>query len=210
MSIMCQLTGCIIILQKNKEVQSMRVTHGLSNTRLHGIWGNIIQRCTNPNNQKYYCYGARGVKVCSEWLHDFQAFYDWAMSNGYADNLTIDRIDVNGNYEPSNCRWVDIKSQMNNMRKNVMIEYNGKTQTLAQWADEMNIPYKTLHKRIKDGWDIEKALTQKENPLHCAITYNGKTQTIAEWAREYNINYDKLKRRINKYHWSIEKALNTP
>lgn len=197
-------------LIKHKGVQAMGFTHGLSHTRLHRIWANMNVRCTNSNSPKYYCYGNRGIIVCDEWRNDFKAFYDWAMANGYTDDLTIDRIDNNGNYEPSNCRWVDYKTQMNNMTKNIMIEYKGKTQTLAQWADETGIPYKTLHKRIKTGWNIEKAMTQKGNPLHCGITYNGKTQTIAEWAREYNINYDKLKQRINKYNWDIERALSTP
>ena len=100
--------------------------------------------------------------MCDEWLHDFKAFYDWAMSHGYSDNLTIDRIDVNGNYEPSNCRWATMKEQANNTRRNHLITYNGKTQTLQQWANETKIKYNTLYMRIyKLHWDIERALTTK-------------------------------------------------
>ena len=170
----------------------------------------MIQRCTNPQGPKFKNYGGRGIHVCKEWREDFLSFYNWAIESGYSEILSIDRIDVNGNYTPDNCRWANSKTQMNNMTTNVYLEYNGKKQTISQWADEVGINYQTLHKRIADGWDIEKALTQKKNPLHTAISYNGKTQTIAEWAREYGLNYCKLKQRINKYHWSIDKALNTP
>ena len=104
--------GCI-----HREVLAARNTiHGKYHTRLHGVWNCMKQRCNNPNNQKYKDYGGRGIKVCEEWLHDFQSFYDWAMSNGYADGLSIDRKDVNGDYEPSNCRWATMKEQRHNRR----------------------------------------------------------------------------------------------
>lgn len=132
-------------------------THNKSNTRLYTIWENIKQRCYNPNNNRYKNYGARGITVCDKWK-EFMPFYNWAMANGYRDDLTIDRIDVNGNYEPSNCRWATPKEQANNTRQNRMITYNGKTQTLAQWADEMNIDYRALWARINQcHWSIDKA-----------------------------------------------------
>jgi hypothetical protein len=119
------------------------------------------QRCYDVNATFYRDYGGRGITVCKEWKNDFIAFCDWAMKNGYADNLSIDRIDVNGNYEPSNCRWADAKEQNNNTRRNKLIEYNGKIQTLAQWAEETQIPYGTIWSRLKRHWSIEKALTTK-------------------------------------------------
>lgn len=132
--------------------------HNKCKTRLYKCWKHIKQRCYDKNSKEYINYGGRGITVCNEWLNDFQVFYDWAMANGYKDDLTIDRIDVNGNYEPSNCRWVTVKVQNNNKRSNRLITYNEKTQTLAQWADELQINYKKLYARIVTfSWNIEKA-----------------------------------------------------
>lgn len=135
--------------------------HGLSKTRLNNIYHNIKQRCLNVKDPKYYCYGGRGIKICDEWKNDFKAFYDWAISNGYDDNLTIDRIDNNGNYEPSNCRWATYKIQANNTRKNHYITYNNETHTLTEWASKNNIKISTLSMRLKSkNFTTEKALTK--------------------------------------------------
>ena len=133
--------------------------HGYSHTNLHNRWLKIRERCYNPNSRSFENYGGRGIQMCNEWKQNFMRFYSWAIENGYKPGLTIDRIDVNGNYEPKNCRFINQKGQQNNRRNNVYITYKNKTQTLAQWADYYNIPYKILWKRIKLGWTFEKAIS---------------------------------------------------
>lgn len=134
-------------------------THGMTKTRIYRIWRGILNRCYYHSN-KYYCnYGGRGIGVCDEWKNDFQAFYDWAMSNGYSNDLTIDRIDNDKNYCPENCQWVTRTIQMNNTRNNHLIEYKGDIKTIAEWAREMNLPYGIIRSRICTyGWGVDKAL----------------------------------------------------
>lgn len=104
--------GCI-----HSELLVARNTiHGKCRTKLHGVWNGMKQRCLNPNNRKYKDYGGRGITVCEEWLNSFDAFYEWAIASGYAESLSIDRVDVNGNYEPSNCRWATAMEQRHNRR----------------------------------------------------------------------------------------------
>ena len=125
----------------------------------------MIQRCTNPKNTSYNNYGGRGISVCDEWIdknNGAKKFYEWMMSNGYKDGLTVDRIDVNGNYEPSNCRLVDDVTQMNNKRNNRLLTHNGETHTMAEWARMTNIPYYILIDRInRCNWSADRALTEK-------------------------------------------------
>lgn len=148
-----------------KEVTGNRKrTHGKQGTRLYRIWQGMKNRCYNKNDKRYQDWGGRGIAVCSEWKDKFMVFYNWAVSNGYDDNLTIDRIDNNKGYEPSNCRWITNKENSNNTRRNIYLTYN-KTQTLAQWADELHIPYQTLHYRYKKGWDTKDILFGKKEVM---------------------------------------------
>ena len=150
--------GC---LGKEHRTASL-TTHGYCKHRLYGVWKGMKQRCYNQKNKKYRIYGAEGKTVCDEWKDDFQAFYDWSMANGYKDDLTIERIDGTKGYSPDNCKWATRKEQANNLRSNNLETYNGKTQTIAQWADEYNIPYDTLYMRVcKLHWNIERALITK-------------------------------------------------
>lgn len=128
------------------------VKHDLCNTRLYGLWKAMKRRVAV---NKYY----KNVSICKEWEHDPKVFYDWAIANGYSDDLTLDRIDVKGNYEPNNCRWVTMKVQSNNTRRNHFITAFGKTQTLQQWSDETGIDRNNIIRRIERfGWSVEKAL----------------------------------------------------
>ncbi|EQK46950.1 hypothetical protein LPC27_03930 [Paraclostridium bifermentans] len=132
---------------------------GNNRCRLYNTWLNIKQRCNNPKNPRYKNYGGRGIEVCEEWANNFISFKNWAIKNNYNDNLTIDRVDVNGNYEPSNCRWISNKTQQNNRTNNRIIEFNGERKTLKEWSETLNIKYNTLQKRLNKGWAIEVALT---------------------------------------------------
>lgn len=150
--------GCL-----KKEIYSSggtRKTHGKAHTRIYNIWSNMKGRCYNENSEDYKDYGGRGIRVCQEWLDDFMNFYNWAMASGYANNLTIDRIDVNGDYRPENCRWITNEEQQTNKTTTRYIEFNGKRQSLAEWSRELNIPYHTISQRINRlNWSIEKSLT---------------------------------------------------
>ena len=118
------------------------------------------ERCYNPNRNSYCWYGAKGICVCDEW-DDFENFYDWSMNNGYSDELTIDRIDSNGNYCPENCRWSTDREQANNRSTNRIIEYNGESHTLEEWSRITGIASSTIRMRLDEyKWDVEKSLTK--------------------------------------------------
>lgn len=134
-------------------------THHSCYTRIYHTYNSMKQRCYDINHKSYLNYGGRGVAVCSEWKNNFQAFYDWSMNNGYDDTLTIDRIDNNKGYEPSNCRWVDRKQQARNRRSNKTYTINGVTKCLKDWCSYYNVNYKTAWGKIKRGIPIEKVLT---------------------------------------------------
>jgi hypothetical protein len=137
--------GCLVI-EGNK---ARNTKHGCRKTRLYSIWANMKRRCYGVHASGYERYGGRGITVCKEWKNDFQAFYDWAMSHGYSDGLTIDRIDVNGNYEPSNCRWETLQNQQRNRRNTILIEDNGELKTVLQLSQEKGISKDILYRRYK-------------------------------------------------------------
>ena len=133
-------------------------THSMSRTRLYRIWGNMKSRCTNSNVKQYKDYGARGITVCQEWMDSFETFKEWAMANGYSEELTIDRIDVNGNYNPSNCRWITRKEQSLNRTDNHWLNYKGETKTIAEWSAITGIHRATIESRLRNGMTTEQAL----------------------------------------------------
>lgn len=150
----------------NKSQNSYLYKHGNAKTRLNNVYYSMKKRCYSENSTSYKNYGARGVIVCPEWLgeHGFENFYKWAMENGYDENAkrgecTLDRIDVNGNYEPSNCRWITNKKQCNNKRDNRYIELNGETLSFTEWCDKYGVTPTSVYYRMDKGMSFEEALT---------------------------------------------------
>lgn len=150
--------GCFSI----KCIKERSTTHGHARrhnkTPTYRTWANMLDRCRNHNNSDFFYYGGRGIKVCDRWKNSFENFLE---DMGERPKRTsIDRIDNNGNYEPGNCRWATKKEQNNNQRSNINLTFNGKTQTTAQWADELGMNSGTVRYRVnKLGWSAEKALT---------------------------------------------------
>lgn len=161
--------GC----KRTESTKKAMTKHGERQTRLYNVWLNMKQRCSNPKNTEYKNYGERGISVCDEWAQQFECFSKWAYSNGYDKDAahgecTLDRIDNDGNYEPSNCRWVNLDTQSNNKRTNHILTYNGESHTLSEWSKIVDISYSCLKSRInKLNWSVEKSLTTppKKNSL---------------------------------------------
>jgi hypothetical protein len=199
--------GCLIVDSSTK--------HGLYNTKIYGKYNKMKHRCFNSNNKHYKRYGGRGITICDEWLGEngFINFYNWAMANGYSDDLTIDRINNDGNYEPSNCRWTTQEVQANNTSNNVIIKYNNEEHTISEWAKIYNIEYYNLYNRIINlGWSIDKALNTPINDYIVKIKdpYTGKERFLSDIAIEHGINPKLVYDRVVRGGWSIDKALNTP
>lgn len=131
----------------------------MAKTKLYRCWVNMRHRCYLKSSHDYEKYGGRGIKVCDEWNNDFVPFMEWALSHGYKDELTLDRINVNGNYEPCNCRWITHREQQNNKTDNVLLTLDGITHNLREWSDITGISYPTLQGRKKRGWSDADALT---------------------------------------------------
>lgn len=140
----------------------MNSINGLSKSRIYRTYHHMIDRCCNESDAKFNNYGGRGIKVCEEWRTDFLKFYNWAIQNGYEETLTIERINVNGNYEPDNCTWIPANEQARNRTNQNIVEYNGEKHYLTEWAKMLNIRQDTLWRRIyKMGWSVEKAFSTK-------------------------------------------------
>lgn len=157
--------GCLRKETTSKMAKSRsksRIKHNKSNTRIYRIWSTMKQRCYNSKCFSYKWYGKKGIKICDEWKNNFIFFYNWAIDNGYKENLSIDRIDVNGNYEPSNCRWVDNIIQQNNKTNNKIIIYKNKKYTMSQLSKILNLKYCNIKYRLKANWKMEELDNKKE------------------------------------------------
>lgn len=150
--------GC---LQQEHRREGFHRTHGMTNSRLYYEWSNMRSRCLYKRNRMYSRYGGRGIKLCDEWL-TFENFMEWAAQNGYSDDLTLERIDVDGNYCPENCCWIPREGQYLNRSDSHFITAFGETKTIKEWADSSGIKYDTIERRINQyGWSAEDAVSIK-------------------------------------------------
>lgn len=168
-----------------------------SKSFLHSRWSNIKQRCYNPNSPKYSLYGGRGIKMCDEWRNNYVSFYNWAIQHGAKRTLSIDRIDNNGNYEPSNCRWVDAKTQIRNRSITSWMSVNGVVKTRAEWCEIYGLPYDFVKQRLQKGYTPEQALglEKKERTVQdrtmfrkSIIQYDNDGNFIKEWLSAQDVH----------------------
>lgn len=188
--------------QKNRGVKPPRYLHKKKdNLSLWYRWHGIKKRCLNENNERFHQYGGRGIEVCAEWLESFDNFAEWALSNGYEEHLTLERIDVNGDYCPKNCKWIPRSEQAFNKRDTKWVYYKGERIQLKILCERLGVTYDTVHDRIyKRGWSVEDAV---ERPSY-------RENSLMSKCRARGINYGTVRDRINKLGWSEEEALNTP
>lgn len=201
----------------NREINKKRMTtHGLRKTQIYKTWAGIKDR-TSPNNHNHNNnYKKLGISMCKEWHDDFMAFYNWAINNGYREEklpngrnkYEIDRIDTYGNYEPSNCRWITQKEQMNNQTTNKKTTYKGKTQTLAQWCEELKLNYGLVNQRLWSGWDVERAFTESPD-RKIYFEYKGEFLTKKDIVERTGLTLTNVENRIFR-KWDIEKIMTVP
>lgn len=176
----CVVNAQLLKTGTTKSCGCLRGRHHMTNTKIHGLWKGIKSRCFNKNHIHYDKYGGRGITICDKWLL-FENFYDWAIKNGYKEGLSIDRIDNNGNYEPSNCRWTTQKEQNSNKRNNVFIDYKGKTYTLSELARNVGINRKTLKRRIDTLTNKEDIYVNENRSKRKIRQYDRAGNFIKEW-----------------------------
>lgn len=209
----CKKCGKVRLIQKSELniksilcVKCSKIKHGFFGTRQYGIWVSMKGRCKNRKADDYKYYGARGITYDKRW-EKFENFWE-DMKDGYSDNLTLDRINVNGNYEKANCRWITNLEQQSNKRNNVYIKLGDKNKSISKWAEETNMKASMIYDRLKKGWDTKKILNTPKRTIQ-EITYKGETNVISYFAKKYSIKPATLTQRINKYKWSVEDAINT-
>jgi hypothetical protein len=170
--------GC---LQKEK-ASAAKTKHSKSDTRIYVIYKNMKSRCYNKNATAYKNYGGRGIVVCDEWLGEegFKNFYNWSMANGYTDKLTIERIDVNRNYEPSNCRWATRKEQNNNRRSCHYATGFGQIRNIEEWSKELDIPRHTISRSLAKGISIEQLAERKKKDAQIAAPLKQLIETMQQ------------------------------
>ena len=155
----CLLRGTSCGCERKKKIAISLTTHGGTRTKLYNVWLAMRRRCGYKKEKSYKNYGGRGIKVCDEWMNDFSAFRSWSEEHGYKEGLTIERIDNNGDYEPSNCRWATVWEQSHNKRNNNNVIYNGKQYTVSELGRLVGVDRRTIADRLKRGWSVEESIS---------------------------------------------------
>lgn len=185
--------GCLEKLNR-QSIGQRTAKHNKTNTRLFSIWSGIKSRCNNPNTEHYDRYGGRGISICEEWENNFTSFYDWSVNNGYADHLSIDRKDVNGNYEPNNCKWSTNKEQAQNKENTLYVNCGSYNMTASEFSKQNCIDYDYIKRKIKKGYDAE-TIIKYWNILH---NHSEDNMTVKEAASYYNVSIPTIRNWIKK------------
>lgn len=188
---------------KHNQIEGLK-THGKSYTTEFSIWTGMLTRCFNKNCKAYINYGGRGITVCDSWKNSFEEF-NADMGDRPSKGSSIERIDTNGNYEPSNCKWATKLEQIRNRRTTVSADINGKTRSIAEWCELTNLPYTMVYSRYKNGIHGEELLYPGKNKG--TVSFNGITDTFAGWSKRTGLKPSTIAMRISQYGWSIEDAL---
>jgi len=197
-----KVTTCPACAAERSRIASVK--HGMSETDEFSVWTDIQTRCYNQNTKAFPDYGGRGIRVCDRWLSSFENFIS-DMGFRPSSDHSIERNDVNGSYEPSNCRWATLEEQARNKRNTRFIDINGTTKRLQEWAEQTGLSASAIHLRIKAGV-VGSALlapSQREG----SIEFNGVTDTYAGWGKRTGLKASTIAMRITQYGWSIQKAL---
>lgn len=185
--------------------RARKFEHGVyENRRLYRIYNGVKRRCYTKTEARYKDYGGRGITMCDEWLNEdcgFDKFVEWAISNGYGDDLTLERKDVNGNYSPENCEWITLSDQTKNKRETLWVDYHGEHIRLIELCKREGVLYDTVHDRIyRRKWTVERAVDQKVN----------HDVSLMRKCKDLGLNYGTVRDRIVRLGWTEERALNTP
>ena len=164
--------------------------------RISVVWSGMKSRCYRKKDKYYKDYGGRGIRVCEEWIKSSKPFIAWSMANGWRKDLKIDRIDVNGDYSPENCRYVTNKVNCRNKRNTIYVTYNGETKSLKEWAEEKDLGYPVLRKRLSLGCPIENLFDEYKRKQFL-YEFNGVKKKLHQWAKYYGISRD----RVNDRYW---------
>lgn len=178
----------------------------------YNAWYHMIARCENPSDSRFYRYGARGIKVCERWKGE-KGFLNFMNDMGArpGEKYSLDRINNDGNYEPSNCKWSTVVEQANNKSKNILVSYKGETKTLGNWTRELGLNYKNVWERMyRYGWCFEKAIKfEKRETVRHLVKYKGVVKTITQWCNDLHLKYTTVKKRLNS-GWEVARAFEEP